>query len=163
VTSRRPVNGRRAPSGNGRAELPINPDKVRHIIAEARMFDVKEEVTDPDSGSNPADDGMRDILEDRAEDATYQELSEFIRSLDEDEQISLVALAWIGRGTYDIGEWQEVLSEARAAHNPRTAEYLTGLPLLGDDLEEGLAAFEAQAAASTEPAMRLAKHKRAKR
>jgi hypothetical protein len=93
--------------------LGINPDKVCHVIAKARVFDAKEDVSDPDSGSNAADDGMTDVLEDLPDDATYQELIEFIRSLDEDEQINLVALAWLGRGTYDIGEWREALREAR--------------------------------------------------
>jgi hypothetical protein len=51
-------------------------------------------------------------------------------------------LAWIGRGTYEAGEWQEALNQARAAHNTHTAEYLVGLPLLGDYLEEGLAASQ---------------------
>lgn len=122
--------------------LGINPDKVCHIIVKARTFDAKEEVSDPNSGSNATDDGSRDILEDLAEDATYQELIEFIRSLDEEEQINLVALAWVGRGTYRRAEWKEALSEARAAHNARTAEYLTGMPMLGDFLEEGLDAFD---------------------
>ena len=100
-------------------------------------------VSDPDSGSNAADDGMTDVLEDLPDevDATRLELLEFIRALDEDEQINLVALAWLGRGTYDIGEWREALSLARTEHNKRTAEYLLKLPLLGDYLEEGLAAF----------------------
>jgi hypothetical protein len=66
---------------------------------------------------------------------------EFIRALDEDEQTNLVALAWVGRGTYDLSEWNEALREARSEHNKRVAEYLLGLPLLGDYLEEGLAAF----------------------
>ena len=122
--------------------LGINPEKVRHVIAKARIFDAKEGVTDPDPGSNASDDGMRDILEDLADDATYQELAEFIRSLGEEEQVNLVALAWLGRGTYEAGEWEDALSEARAAHNARTAEYLTGLPMLGDYLEEGLSALE---------------------
>ena len=39
-----------------------------------------------------------------------------------------MALAWLGRGTYDIGEWREALSEARTEHNKRTAEYLSGSP-----------------------------------
>lgn len=132
------------------AVLGINPDKVCHIIVKARVFGAKEDVTDPDSGSNPADDGMLDILEDIPSDATYQELTAFIRSLDEEEQINLVALAWLGRGTYDISEWQDALREARAQHNKRTAEYLTKLPLLGDYLEEGLAAFGENCAAFDE-------------
>jgi len=125
--------------------LGINPEKVRQVIVEARMFDAREEDCDPDSGSNGADDMMADVLEDSGkpeDDAIYQELTEFIRSLDEEEQINLVALAWLGRGTYSIGEWPEALREARRAHNNRTAEYLTTLPLLGDYLEEGLDAVE---------------------
>ena len=52
-----------------------------------------------------------------------------------------MALAWIGRGTFDAKDWTEALRIAREQRNARTAEYLTGLPLLGDYLEEGLAAF----------------------
>ena len=122
--------------------LEINPEKVRQVISEARMFDAKEEISDPDSGSNPGDDGMVDILEDRADDAIIQELMEFIRSMDEDEQGELVALAWIGRGTYEPSQFDEAVAEAMRVHNNRTAEYLIGLPLLGDYLEEGLSAVE---------------------
>ena len=124
-----------------RPDLGINPDKVCHVIAKARMFDAKEDVSDPDSGSNPTDDGLTDVLQDSPDDPTYRELMAFVRALDEEEQIWLVALAWIGRGTYDAGELGDALREARDQHNKRTAEYLTGLPLLGDYLQEGLAAF----------------------
>ena len=123
--------------------LGVNPEKVCHVIVKARTFDAKDGVVDSGSGSNAADDGMRDILEDFAGDATAQELVAFIRSLDEEEQVNLVALAWLGRGTYEPSEWDEAVNEARRAHNKRTAEYLVGLPLLGDYLEEGLAAFGA--------------------
>src|SRR5690242_123706 len=122
--------------------LQIDSEKVAKIVQQARMFDAKEELSDPDSGSNSADDGMVEILEDRAEDATYPELMECIRGLDEDERIDLVALAWVGRGTYDASEWEEAVAEARRVHNNRTAEYLTSLPKLGDYLEEGLCALE---------------------
>ena len=124
-------------------ELGINPDKVCTIIAKARQFDAKEDMSDPDSGSNAVDDSMADVLEDTPVDvdATRQEIVEFIRSLDVDEQVNLVALAWLGRGTYELSEWQDALAQARAQHSRRTAEYLLGLPLLGDYLHEGLAAF----------------------
>lgn len=124
--------------------LEINPDKVRQVITTARMFDAKEGESDPDSGSNPSDDMMADILEElpQEEDATYESLLEFIRGLDAEEQANLVAIAWIGRGTYGPEEWQQALAEARRAHNNRTAEYLTSLPMLGDYLEEGLSALE---------------------
>ncbi len=123
-------------------ELGIDREKVAGIIEKARMFDAKEQVTDPQSGSNATDDDMRDILEDASDDATLQELLGLIRDLDEDEQIGLVALAWLGRGTYGRRDWGEALSQARAARNKHTAEYLVALPLLGDYLDEGLALLD---------------------
>jgi hypothetical protein len=122
--------------------MEINPDKVRQVITGARILDAKEEVCDVESGSNGSDDGMIDILEDNVDDATGQELAEFIRSLDDEEQAELVALAWVGRGTYDADQFGEAVDEATRVHNNRTAEYLIGLPLLGDYLEEGLSAVE---------------------
>lgn len=122
-------------------DLGIATDKVCHIIIKARAFDAKEGDADPVSGSNPADDGEADVLEDQPGDPTYSELVAFIRALDIDEQLNLVALAWLGRGTYEISEWQQALDTARNEHHNRTAEYLLGLPMLGDYLEEGLAAF----------------------
>jgi hypothetical protein len=124
------------------AELGISLEKVRFIIVKARQFDVKEAESDPDEGSDAIDDDMTDVLEDDPEnDAVEQELREYINGLDEEEQINLVALAWLGRGTYGIDEWNEALDTARAEHNNRTAQYLLGLPLLGDYLAEGLEAF----------------------
>jgi hypothetical protein len=122
-------------------DLGIATDKVCHIILKARAWDAKEDDADPDSGSNPADDGMADVLENKPGDPTYRELVSFIRALDEEEQTNLVALAWLGRGTYDISEWQQALETARNEHTGRAAEYLLGLPILGDYLEEGLAVF----------------------
>ena len=116
-------------------------DKVGFIIVKAREFDEKVADSDPDEGSNPTDDGNADILEDKAGDGTREELAGAINALNEDEQIELVALAWLGRGTYDLSEWADALQVARDEHNKRTAQYLLGLPMLGDYLEEGLAAF----------------------
>ena len=121
--------------------LNIGIDKVAFVIVKARQFDAKEADSDPDSGSNATDDDETDVLEDKADDPVRQELVSFINGLNEDDQIELVALAWLGRGTYDLGEWNEALDTARTEHNKRTAQYLLGLPMLGDYLEEGLAAF----------------------
>ena len=41
-------------------ELAISAEKVGFLIEKTREFDVKEGVSDPDSGSNGADDGMID-------------------------------------------------------------------------------------------------------
>ncbi len=123
-------------------ELGISPEKVRFVIVKARQFDAKEADADPDEGSNAADDGMTDVLEDQPEtDAVRQELAAFINAMDEEEKFSLVALAWVGRGTYDLDEWDEALETARTEHAKRTAKYLLEMPLLGDYLAEGLEAF----------------------
>lgn len=121
--------------------LSISPEKVCFFIAKAHQFDVKDGVSDPDSGSNAADDAMLDVLEDHADDPTLQELTTFINALTEDEQIDLVALTWLGRGDGTITEWDDLREEAARLHNKRTAAYLVAKPMLGDHLEEGLAAF----------------------
>ncbi|MEI9930235.1 MAG: DUF3775 domain-containing protein [Rhizomicrobium sp.] len=124
-------------------ELGISVEKVRFIIVKARQYDAKEGDSDPDEGSNAADDGEADVLEDKPEDdAVRSELVQFINGLNEEEQINLVALAWVGRGTYDIEDWDEAIETAQTEHNKRTAQYLLGLPLLGDYLAEGLEAFD---------------------
>ena len=84
---------------------------------------------------------MLDVLEDHEDDPTFQELTTFINALNEDEQIDLVALTWLGRGDATINEWDELRAEAARLHNNRTAAYLLGKPMLGDHLEEGLAQF----------------------
>jgi hypothetical protein len=82
---------------------------------------------------------MRSILEDRTEDLA--ELTSFIHDLNDDEQIDLVALTWLGHGDGDIGNWDELRAEAARAHNKRTAAYLLGKPMLADHLEEALSKF----------------------
>jgi len=121
-------------------DIPI--DKLGFIIVKAREYDVKESDSDPDEGSNPTDDGNADVLTDKSDDPVREELLGAIRDLPEDERLQLVALAWLGRGTYDMSEWKTALDTARSEHRKRTAEYLVGLPLLGDYLEDGLAMFD---------------------
>jgi len=118
--------------------LTISPEKVFFVIVKRREFDAKDVVTDPSPGSNPSDDNERAILEDHANDPVVEELTSFINSLSEDEQIYIVALAWLGRDDYSAEDWEDVRQEASRAHNERTAGYLLGTPLLGDFLEEGL-------------------------
>jgi hypothetical protein len=131
------------PEGGELPELGISPEKVRFVILKARQYDAKEEDSDESDGSNAVDDKMADVLEDKPdEDAVRQELTAFINGLDEEEQVNLVALAWLGRGTFDIEEWEEALQIARDEHNNRTGQYLLGLPMLGDYLAAGLEAFD---------------------
>jgi hypothetical protein len=121
--------------------LSISPEKICFIVVKARQLDAKDAVTDPNEGSNPTDDAMISVLEDHRDDPVVQELTGFIGALNEDEQIDLVTLAWLGRGDGEIGDWETLRAEAARAHNNRTASYLLGMPLLPDHLEDGLAEF----------------------
>jgi hypothetical protein len=129
-------------SGTPVPELDLPLDTVSFIILKAREYDVKEGDSDPDDASNPADDGQTDVLVDKADDPVAEELLGAINGLRDDQKARLVALAWLGRGTYGLDEWKEAVATARREHNARPAEYLLGLPLLGDYLEDGLAMFD---------------------
>jgi hypothetical protein len=126
------------PADPDESPLTISPEKVCFIIIKAREFDAKDEVSEPDPGSNPSDDKDIGVLEDHEDDPVVEELTSFIDSLSEDEQIDLVALTWLGRDDYSADDWRTVREEAVRAHNQRTASYLLGTPMLGDFLEEGL-------------------------
>jgi hypothetical protein len=121
-------------------ELAISAEKVGFLIEKTREFDVKEGATDPDSGSNGADDNMIDVLED-GDDPVVNEITGFINAMTEDEQIDLVALMRLGRGDGTIEEWDDLRREAADGRNRRTASYLLGEPLISDYLAEGLDAF----------------------
>lgn len=116
-------------------------DKLCYIIALAHDFDVKVAPTDEDASSNPADDAQRDVLEDHPDDPAEEELRVFIDELNEDEQIDLVALVWLGRGDGEVSDWDSLRSQAADAHNDLTSDYLMGIPVLADYLDAGMSAF----------------------
>jgi Protein of unknown function (DUF3775) len=120
--------------------LSISTEKVCFVVVKAREFDVKDAATVPDDGSNPADDGMVEVLEDRGDPVVW-ELAAFIGALNEDEQVDLVTLTWLGRGDGGLQDWDELRAEAARAHNRHTVLYLLRTPLLPDYLLGGLAEF----------------------
>ncbi len=119
----------------------LNVEVVSYIIVKAREFDAKVDPVDENPGSDEVDDGQAIVLEDFADDPTYQELREAIDDLDDDAACELVAMMWIGRGTYEAEDWEEAVETARQEATNATADYLIGTPQLGDFLEEGLTAL----------------------
>lgn len=69
------------------------------------------------------------------------ELRAFIDRLTEEEQASLVALMWIGRGTFEPEEIEEAKRTAYEEATTPCADYLIGTPHLSDHLENGLDAL----------------------
>ncbi len=118
--------------------LDLNPDTVCQIIAHAREFHAKDEVNIPESPSRVPDDTAFEVLEEHADDLIFQELKVNIDDLEPDQQVTLVALMWLGRGDFAATEWETALADAEASWTPRAAEYLIATPLVADYLTEGL-------------------------
>jgi hypothetical protein len=143
--------GESASEGPVAKQPNLNAEKVCFIIVKAREFDAKEERIEPDYASDAVDDKFVQVLEDQPDDPTVDEIRSFIEAMNEEEQVELIALAWVGRGDFGAEEWPEAVALARERRVASTTEYLLGLPLLGDFLEEGLAAF-GRSCADTEAA-----------
>ena len=78
------------------------------------------------------------ILMSRELDRAEGELRAFIERLTEDEQASLVAVMWIGRGSFAVDELEAAKATAAEEATTPTADYLLGTPHLSDHLENGL-------------------------
>jgi len=74
------------------------------------------------------------------------ELRGFLETLNSDEQVSLIALMWVGRESFGADEWNEALATARSEATTPTADYLIGTPHFADHLEAGLDAMGISAA-----------------
>lgn len=121
--------------------MDIAPEKVGYIILRAREY-----ASSFNGWSSSEDEGgMRgdaiQAIENQAVAPETDEVAEFIRNLNEDEQISLVVLAWIGRGSHEITDWDRAVATARRERTTETDKYLLGMPLLPDYLEDGLEAM----------------------
>ncbi len=117
--------------------LSINPDTVCFVVAKAREVNVK---VAPEGLADDGDD-MERILEDYADDATYQELKAFLDVQSDDVIRELLALTWIGRGDFTADDWQSLMGDIKDVREQHTSDYLLGTPLLADYLEEGLSQF----------------------
>src|SRR5262245_10152581 len=109
-------------------DIDICPDKVVFLIEKAKEFDAQDVLTKSDTEAYPGENQPEE----------ESEVFGLINSLNIDEEIDLVALMWLGREEHTAEDWSQLRAEAAAAHNPHTARYLAGTPLLGDFLEEGL-------------------------
>ncbi|KEO60127.1 DUF3775 domain-containing protein [Thioclava indica] len=98
--------------------LNISTAKIATVILRARKYDADV----PSSGH-------------------ARELRAFIAALNEDEQAALTAVMWIGRETFDASELDEAVNTAKAEATVPTEDYLLGIPMLADYLEDGLSAL----------------------
>ena len=69
------------------------------------------------------------------------ELRGLIDRLNEDAQAELVAIMWIGRGSFEPEDLSEAVATAKREASTPTADYLIGTPHMSDHLENGLDAL----------------------
>jgi Protein of unknown function (DUF3775) len=129
---------------------PLTPlDTLCRIILRGREYEAQT-ASDYDPGEDPdnVDDeqeGVLSVLEDEVNDSVEEELRSIFEDLGEDQLAEVVALCWIGQGTYEVGDWDEAMEEAQGMVGESVDEAIDELmeqPMLASVLESGLAAFD---------------------
>lgn len=119
----------------------INPDIVCQVIEHAREFHALDALSFGGSPDSPEDVGALQALSGFESDETFANAKAVIDDLEPDQQATVVALMWIGRGDFDVEEFESALQAAQDAWTPRTAEYLLATPLVADYLDDALNQF----------------------
>jgi hypothetical protein len=108
---------------------------------------IKAQPTLPQHPAPDKEDPPMDIASDKVAeiiilardlDDREAEFDAFIDTLNEDEQAALVALMWVGRGTFEPEDYAEALATARHEATTPTADYLKGSLHLSEHLETAL-------------------------
>ncbi|WP_051929149.1 DUF3775 domain-containing protein [Thermopetrobacter sp. TC1] len=118
----------------------ITPDKVAQVIVRAREIDARVGAWDEVDRTHPDEGSAEAVLEALRNDPSRMALVSFLNEMRPEELAELVALMWIGRGSFEPEEWREAVDTALEDYAlPGTcARYLLREPLLADYLEEGL-------------------------
>ncbi len=132
-------------------DLTLSADTIRLLAQKARAASSALEDTFEDGHEGDiefdeetlSDTHSHDgLAEEENDDLSDEELRELIEDLNVDEAAELVAIAWIGRGDFDAEDFAQAVEEARERAVGPTADYLIGMPLLPDYLENGLDALD---------------------
>ena len=129
-------------------ELLTPLETLCRIILRAKELEAQVPASDPDEAADDVDDyddeGTQSlsVLEDELNDGVEEELRAILDDLADDQLSETLALAWVGRGTYDASEWDEAFAEASDLGPDERIDELLDMPLLGGHLEAGLAAFD---------------------
>jgi hypothetical protein len=125
-------------------ELSVSLDVVCRLIVRAR--DLEEDApaveADEDEEAQETDDDLSVAEDDDANEAVEAELIAILDDLNDDQIAEILALAWVGRGTYDASEWEDALEEASDSSGDDAVDQLLEMPTLAAYLDAGLAAFD---------------------
>jgi hypothetical protein len=123
-------------------------DTICRLILRARELEAQVPAEDPDEDPEDVDDlddegdQALSVLEDELNDGVEEEVQALLDDLADDQLTELLALAWIGRGTYDQTEWDDAFTEAGELDTEERIDELLDMPLLASHLDAGLAAFD---------------------
>src|SRR6185436_20758589 len=129
-------------------ELLTPLETLCRLILRAKELEAQVPAQDPDQDPDEVDDyddeggEALSVLEDELNDSVEEEVQATLDDLGDDQLAEVVALAWVGRGTYDSSEWDEAFSEANDLEGDDKIAELMDMPLLAGHLEAGLAAFD---------------------
>jgi hypothetical protein len=130
-------------------ELLTPLETLCRIIIRARENEAQVPAQDPDEDADNVDDfddesgaGGLSTLEDELNSGVEEELRATLDDLADDQLAEALALAWVGRGTYDASEWDDAFAEAGDTDPESAVDELMDMPLLASHLEAGLAAFD---------------------
>lgn len=130
-------------------ELLTPLDTLCRLIIRARELEAQVPAQDPDEAADNVDDFDDDgedqalsVLEDELNTGVEEEMRATLDDLADDQLAETLALAWVGRGTYDVSEWDDAYAEASDVDPESSIDELMDMPLLASYLEAGLAAFD---------------------
>ena len=124
-------------------ELSVSLETVCRLIVRAREMEAQVPGLTADEGEDPLDaDDEFAVMDDETNTVIEEEMAAALDDLADDQIAEVLALAWIGRGTYDASEWDEALEEANDRGGETPAEQLMEMPMLAGYLDAGLAAFD---------------------
>ena len=119
------------------------------LIIRAREMEAQVPAADPDEDPDNVDDFDDDgedqslsVLEDELNSGVEEEMRATLDDLADDQLAETLALAWVGRGTYDVTEWDDAFAEANDVDPESAIDELMDMPLLASYLEAGLATFD---------------------
>lgn len=124
-------------------DLSTPLETICRLIVRAREMEAQVPAEEAEEDDDPTDsDDEFAVLEDEANSAVEEEVQALLDDLGDDQVQEILALAWVGRGTYDASEWDDALEEAADPNAEDPVDQLLDMPTLAAFLDAGLAAFE---------------------
>jgi len=112
-------------------ELVVPLETICRLIVRARELEAQVPAIETDDEEDPTDsDDPFAVLEDEANNSVEEEVSGLLEDLAEDELAEVLALALIGRGTYDASEWDDAIEEASDGNSTDAIDQLQEMPML---------------------------------